>query len=255
MGRLFKWVGITLAILVVAVISLPFLINVNQFKPSLEAELSSALNRQVKLGNLKFSLLAGEVTADDLSVAEDEAYGKPAFVTAKSLRVGAEIWPFLMSRKLIVTDITIDQPEIALVQSPTGDWNFSSLGGKSKKSPAAAPAPGSAPLDLSVKLVKITGGRLRLGRTVGHWKPLVLEQVNLELREFSATTAFPFTLSAKVAGGGTIALDGSAGPINPDDSAMTPVNASLNVAQLDLAGSGMNDFAPDIAGLVTFTAK
>ena len=30
------------------------------------------------------------------------------------------------------------------------------------------------------------------------------------------------------------------------------MNVSLKVVQLDLAGSGMNDFAPDIAGLVTF---
>ncbi len=102
-----------------------------------------------------------------------------------------------------------------------------------------------------MKLVKITNGRLKLGRTLGHWKPLVLEQVNLELRDFSATTAFPFSLAAKVAGGGTIQLDGKAGPINPTDSAMTPVNASLKVTQLDLARSGMSDFAPDVAGLVS----
>ncbi len=82
----------------------------------------------MKLGNLKLSILAGEVTADDLSVSEDQAFGKPAFISAKSLKVGAEIWPFLMSRKLIVTYLTIDQPEIALVQAPSGKWNFSSLG-------------------------------------------------------------------------------------------------------------------------------
>jgi AsmA protein len=252
MRGIFKWVGISVAVVLVVVVSLPFLINVDQFKPMLESELSTALNREVKLGNLKLSLFAGEVTADDLSVAEDQAFGKPAFIRAKSLSVGAQIWPFLMSRKLIVTYLIIDQPEIALVQAPSGDWNFSSLGGKTKKSPRAAPAPGTAPLDLSVKLVKITNGRFTLGRTVGHWKPLVLEQVNLELREFSATTAFPFILSTKVAGGGTIQLSGQAGPINAIDSAMTPVNASLKVAQLDLAGSGMNDFAPDVAGLVSF---
>jgi AsmA protein len=251
MRRIFKWVGILLAFLVIAVVSLPFLINVNQFKPRLESELSTALNRDVKLGNLKLSLFAGEVTADDLSVAEDAAFGKPAFIAARSLSVGAEIWPFLLSRKLIVTYLTIDQPEIALVQTSSGDWNFSSLGSKSRK-PPAAPAPGTAPLDLSVKLVKITNGRLKLRRTVGHWKPLVLEQVNVEMREFSATTAFPFTVSTKVAGGGTIEMSGKAGPIHPADSAMTPVNASLRVAQLDLSGSGMNDFAPDIAGLVSF---
>src|SRR6516225_885221 len=111
MRRTLKWVGIILGILVVAVLCLPFLINVNQFKPELESELSTALNRAVKLGNLHLSLLAGEVTADDLSIAEDEAYGHPAFIQAKSLRVGAEIWPFLFSRKLVVTYLTIDQPE------------------------------------------------------------------------------------------------------------------------------------------------
>src|SRR5215469_17419760 len=101
MGRILKWVVICAAIVVLAVVSLPFLINVNQFKPMLESELSTALNREVKLGNLKLSLFSGEVTADDLSVAEDAAFGKPAFIRAKSLRVGAEVWPFLMSRKLI----------------------------------------------------------------------------------------------------------------------------------------------------------
>ncbi len=251
MRRALKWVGIFLAVFVLAVVSLPFLINVNQFKPMLESELSTVLNREVKLGNLKLSLLSGEVTAEDLSVAEDQAFGKPAFIRAQSLSVGAEMWPFLMSRRLIVTYLTIDQPEIALVQAPSGDWNFSSLGGKTKRSQPPAPDPGTAPLDLSVKLVKITNGRLKLGRTLGHWKPLVLEQVNIELRDFSAVEAFPFTLSGRVGGGGTIQLNGNAGPINPTDSAMTPVNASLKVAQLDLASSGMNDFAPDLAGLVS----
>ena len=138
MRRILKWVGIVLAVLAIAVISLPFLINVNQFKPMLESELSTALNREVKLGNLKLSLFAGEVTADDLSVAEDQAFGKPAFIRARSLSVGAEIWPFLMSRRLIVTYLTIDQPEIALIQAPSGNWNFSSLGSKTQKSPGGS---------------------------------------------------------------------------------------------------------------------
>ena len=250
MRRTLRWFGIALAVVLVAVLCLPFFINVNQFKPMLESELSTALNRQVELGNLHLSLLAGEVTADDLSIAEDQAYGHPAFIQAKSLKVGAEIWPFLFSRKLVVTYLTIDQPEIALVQAPSGDWNFSSLGAKTPK--PAASAPGSAPLDLSVKLVKITNGRVSMGRKVVNWKPLALDHVNLELQNFSATAAFPFTFSANVAGGGTIQLNGQAGPINPTDSAMTPVNMTLKVAGLDLVGSGLNHFAPEIAGLIAF---
>jgi AsmA protein len=250
--RIVKWMGIFLAVVILALVSLPFLINVDQFRPTLQSELSTALGREVKLGNLQLKILAGAVSADDLSVADDPAFGKPAFLQAKSLHVGVELWPFLMSRKLIVTDLTIDQPQIALVQAPSGDWNFSSLGGKPKTASAPPPAAGQSALDLSVKLVRVTNGSVKLGRTIGHWKPLLLEQVNLELRDFSSTTAFPFSLSTNVQGGGALKLDGKAGPINPADSAMTPVSASLSVTQLDLAASGMNDAAPDVAGLVSF---
>ena len=248
--RIAKWVGLLLAVLILAVISVPFLINVDQFRPTLQSELTSALGRPVTLGNLQLKILRGEVSADDLSVAEDPAFGKPAFLRAKSLHIGVELWPFIFSRKLIVTDLDIDQPEIDLVQSSTGAWNFSSLGGKSKA--AQSPPAARMPLDLSVKVVKITNGRLTLSRTVGHWKPLVLQQVNIEIHDLSAAAAFPLTLSAHVRGGGTLRLEGKAGPINPVDSAMTPVTVSLSASKLDLAGSGMNDIAPDITGLVSF---
>ena len=62
MRRFFRWLGISVAALAVVLISQPFLIDVNEFKPRLESALSTALNRDVKLGNLKLSLLAGEVT-------------------------------------------------------------------------------------------------------------------------------------------------------------------------------------------------
>jgi AsmA protein len=253
--RIAKWTGILLAILILAVVSLPFLINVDQFRPTLQSELTRVLGREVTLGNLRLKILRGQVTADDLSVAEDPAFGKPAFIKAQSLHVGVEIWPFIMSRKLIVTNLTIDQPDIELVQTPSGNWNFSSLGGKSTTRSVGTPSSARVPLDLSVQIVKVTNGRLTLRRTIGHWKPLVLEQGEIELRDFSATSAFPFSVSARVRGGGAIKLDGKAGPINPTDSAMTPVTVSLSVTQLDLAGSGANDVAPTVAGLVSVSGS
>ena len=252
MKPIVKWVGISVAILILVVISLPFLINVDQFRPTLQSDLSTALGRQVTLGSLHLKILAGEVSADDLSVAEDPVFGKPAFLKAKSLHVGVEILPFLFSRKLIVTDLNIDQPDIALVQAPSGNWNFSSLGGKSTPAPPGTPPSARLPLDLSVKLVKVSNGHVSLRRTVGHWKPLALDQVNIELRDFSSATTFPFSLTAQVHGGGNLNLDGKAGPLNPTDSAMTPVSVNLKVAQLDLAPSGMNDIAPHVTGLASF---
>jgi AsmA protein len=61
----------------------------------------------------------------------------------------------------------------------------------------------------------------------------------------------PFSLTARVAGGGEVKIKGKAGPINQADTVLTPVEVSLNVAQLDLAGSGLTGPASGIAGLVS----
>lgn len=249
--------GIVVVVLLCGVVVLPFLINPNDFRPMLESKLSDALGRQVTLGDLKLSILGGAVTAGDLSVADDPAYNRNPFVTAKSLRVAVDLWPLITSRKLNVTGLEIDQPQIQLIEGANGEWNFSNLGGNTAQKKAAeqkkdvAPTPAGKPLDLSVNLVKIAGGRFTLARTGGHARPMVLEQVNLEVRNFSNSSEFPFLFSAKAAGGGDIKLDGKAGPINQDDVAATPANVNLKITGLDLAGSGLNQMAPALAGVIS----
>jgi len=256
MKRIALWLGVVVGVVVLALLALPLLIDANAFRPRLESSLTAALGRAVKLGELKLALLSGGVTANDLSIDDDPAFGSSPFLRAKELRVGVELATLIFSRKLNVTGVTIDQPEILLVESAPGVWNFSTIGttagakrGTSQSTPVASPA--NAPLDLSVKLVKITNGRLTLSRSANHGKPVVLEQVEIDLQNFSTTSAFPFSLAGKVAGGGSIKLTGTAGPLNSTDAAATPVNANLSVSQLDLALSRLNDWAPAIAGIVS----
>src|SRR6266853_5044023 len=160
MKRVARVFAILVVLLLVAAISLPFLSDANQFRPRLEAELTKALGREVKLGDLKLSILSGGVTATELSVADDPSFSQTPFIRAKSLKVGVELHPLLFSKKLNVTGIEIENPDIALAQSSTGIWNFASLGSKSVAKQAAS-SPGSMQ-DLTVKLVKITNGRLSL---------------------------------------------------------------------------------------------
>src|SRR6478609_3737220 len=127
MKRIFLLGGAVLVLLLLAAAALPFLIDPNTFRPMLEARLSQALGREVKLGELKLSILSGSVTANDLSIADDPAYSRTPFVQAKSLAIGVEVWPLIASRKLHVTGLSIDAPAITLIQSPNGDWNFSKL--------------------------------------------------------------------------------------------------------------------------------
>ncbi len=255
MKRILGFIGIAVGVLLLIVLALVFFVDANQFRPKLESSLSQALGRPVTVGNLKVSLLSGGVAADDLTIADDPSFSKSPFVHAQSLTVGVEMWPLIVSRKLNVTALTIDQPEVSLLQTPSGEWNFSSLGSKSKMPPPETKPPGESSFDLSAKLVKITGGHFSLGEVRAKSKPLVLDNVNLEVRDFSAASAFPFSFSAKVAGGGDVKLDGKAGPIDAADAALTAVDAALNVSGLDLVASGVVKPSAGIAGLVSFDGK
>lgn len=247
--------GIVLALVVVAVLALPFLINANQFRPMLEERLTAALGREVKIGDLQFSLFSGGASASDVTIADDPGFAREPFLRAKGLAVGVELWPLIVSRQLHVTSLTIDQPEIALLQSASGDWNFSSLGGKAPASPATSTAPpatssGSSPADLSVKLVRISKGRLSMNNGAKS-KPRVLENVSIELRDFSAASSFPLSLQANVAGGGAVKLEGKAGPIPPANVIATPFDLTLTITSLDLAGSGFVQPSTGIAGIIS----
>lgn len=244
--------GIVLAVLIVAALALPLLINANQFRPLLEERLTAALGRDVKIGDLKVSLFSGGAAAGEVTIADDPAFSKEPFLRAQALAVGVELWPLIFSRQLKVTSLTVDQPQITLIQNAAGDWNFSSLGSKTSSSPAAsAPATTDASkTDLSVKLVKITEGRFSL-KNGTKAKPRTLQNVNVELKDFSPESSFPFSLDAEVAGGGTIKLAGKAGPIRQANVVETPFDASLTIDKLDLAGSGFAQASSGVAGLVS----
>lgn len=254
MKRIARWIGIVVAILLLAVVALPFLIDANQFRPRLQTQLSKALAREVTIGDLKLSLFSGGVSAGEISIADDPAYSRAPFLYAKSLAVGVEVLPLIFSRQLHVTGITLDQPQIQLIAS-SGGWNFSSLGGKSsgvapspaKEPPERSGAPG---LDLSVHLVKITNGRLSFSQRDSSAKTRELGNVNIELRDFAAGSAFPFSLSGKLGGGGDIQLNGTAGPINPSDAAQTPAKVNLKLSGFDLAAAGIGA-SGGLAGLLS----
>src|SRR5262252_2595541 len=79
MKRNLKIAGIVVACLVVILIALPFLINVNRFRPKVESEASAALGRQVTVGNLSLSILSGSVGAENIAIADDPAFSRSAF--------------------------------------------------------------------------------------------------------------------------------------------------------------------------------
>src|SRR5271167_496919 len=262
MKRAIRIIAMVVGILIAIAIALPFLVDVNSFRPKLESELTSALGRQVKVGNLSLSLFSGTVSADNISIADDPGYSKNPFVTAKSLRVGVEIMPLVFSKTLHITSLTLDEPQITMLKAANGKWNFSTLGGNAPQpAQAAPPAPGTAQAPqagqpsggaLSVDKLDITNGRLLVGEANSSQKPRVYDKVNLEVTNFSATSQFPFTFTAALPGGGDAKLNGNFGPFNTGNAAATPFSSTFKVHKLDLAASGFVDPSAGIQGVADF---
>jgi AsmA protein len=248
-----KVAGIVVALLIVIAIALPFLVNVNTFRPEIETNLSSALGRQVKVGNLSLSIFSGSVAADQLSIADDPKFSNAPFIQAKSLKVGVELMPLIFSKQLNVTNISIEHPEITLLRNREGVWNFSSLGNPSASKATAAPEKtSSAPANVSVAKLDLTDGTVTVGSLTGKRKPISYDKVNVSVRNFSFTSAFPVVASAGLPGGGSLKIDGSAGPINSTDTTLTPVQAKVTLNKLDLAQSAIVDPALGITGSADF---
>jgi AsmA protein len=153
-----------------------------------------------------------------------------------------------------VTKLTLNEPQISLVKSVDGEtWNFSSLGNKN-----AAPAPSaskntapssSANPSLSVAKLNIKDGRLTVSRVDSSQPPHVYDNVNIEVSNFAFSSSFPFTVTAQLPGGGSLKIDGKAGPIGADNAALTPLDAKVLVNKLNLAQSGFIDPASEVSGV------
>ncbi len=251
-----RWLGIAgiaIAIVVLILIALPFLINVNSFRPKIESELSTALGRPVTVGNLSLSILSGSVGADNIAIADDPEFSHSPFVTAKSLKVGVELMPLIFSRQLNVTHIALQEPQIVLLKAANGKWNFSSIGGASaKKEPEPAKSGTSTPPNFSVAKLNINQGKLSVGKANSSAKPVVYDNVNISVTNFSFTSQFPFQLTAQLPRSGDVNISGKAGPINSEDASKTPLETAVKVNNMIIGSLGMINPASGIAGLANF---
>jgi AsmA protein len=277
--RFLKILGFVLAILIVVAITIPFFVDANTLRPKLESELSDALGRPVKVGNLSLSLLTGSVKADNISIADDPQFSKSPFIEAHDLKVGVEMLPLIFSHSLNMRNITLDQPQINLVRSENGQrWNFSSLGAKNPTTPthgeapsqknapktsantekpspeqtspstAGEQTPGGTP-NVSVAKLSVNDGKLTVSRADATEPQRVYNNVDIEVTNFSFNSSSPFSMKANLPSGGTMRLTGTAGPMDSGDAALSPLNAKISVQKMNLATSGFIDPASGIAGV------
>ncbi len=109
--------------------------------------------------------------------------------------------------------------------------------------------------NLSVAKFSVTNGRVSVSQAGGKTPTRVYDKVTITMTDFSFASSFPFKLSADLPGGGTLTLDGKAGPIDENDAAATPLDAKINIKNMKIQDSGFIDPASGISGTADFTGN
>jgi len=259
MRKTLKIVFIVAGVLIVLVLVVPFLIPVNQFRPTIEEKASVALARKVQLGNISLSLISGSLSAANLSIGDDPKFSSSPFLTAKSLNVGVEMMPLIFSKTLNVTGVTIASPQVTLLHNAAGVWNYSSLGGaaakaEAKKAPAEKPSGEANAAEISIMKLTLSDGSIIVGSTNSQ-KRSTYDHLNVTASDVSITSKFPVTVTADLPTGGKFKLDGTLGPVDQADTSLTSLNAKLNVTGLNLASTGFLDPSMGLGGIVDLNAN
>ena len=239
------------ALFVILFVVVPLFVNADTFRPAIESQLSSALNRKVTLGHLSLSLLRGSLVAQNISIADDPSLSSSPFLQAKKLGLGIQLGPFLFHRSVQITKLTVDTPSIHLIHLENGTWNFSSMGGSS-----GTPASGSSSMPpLSVSQLKIEDGSATISSIPAIGNPFTCSAIDLTVKKFSFQNSFPFDLSLKLPGDGTVKLGGTAGPIAQNDTAKTPFQATLAIQHFDPVAANVMQPSDGVAMVADFDAK
>jgi AsmA protein len=242
--------GALVGLVVLVVAGVWLFVDADQFRPKLEVMMADALGRRVTIGRLRIALFSGGIAAEDLMIADDPAFSRQPFVTAKSVKVGVDLMPLILQRSLRVESFRLDQPKVALLRSASGAWNFSGLGSGSSSSTSTGTS-----MAFLVHKISIADGQIVVRGVDGRREERSYDGVNIDVSDLSLSSRFPFTVTAKAPNGGTVRVEGNAGPFNLKNMAETPFGGTLTIKHLDLASTGFVDASSGIDGLVDFAGS
>jgi AsmA protein len=147
-------------------------------------------------------------------------------------------------QQLHVTKLLVDSPTLTIVRS---------------NAPAAptttTPSNNNMLSTLSADLIQVKNGAITVATKGQQGAPAVYQQLNAEVKNFSPKSASPFTLSAVLPGGGALDASGSAGPLNQQDAAATPLDVHATLRHANLATSGVVSPDAGIGGVATIDMR
>ena len=258
---------VIIVLIVAAALIVPHVININHYRPQIQAELQKRLGRSVTLGEMSLGLLPPSFEVANPVVSESPQFntGRP-FATAEKLSVKVAFWP-LLHKQVEVKSLELVRPHVELVRNSQGVWNFATLGenapataptapAATPSAPAKHPSPTATPAQakpqpqttpenkqaaggLTLANLTITDGQVAITDQQKHQSRAVYDHIDLDVSNFAPDQQFSIKATAHLPGTGSqaVSLQGKGGPIKQADIINTPFDGTIKLDQVAVSGA------------------
>lgn len=167
MGKLGKVIGIIFLLFIVVIAGLMvfvrYYLTEERVKAFVIPQAETALGREVAIGKINISLFSG-ITIHNFLIKESDSTSN--FVSAKAFVLNYELLP-LLQKKLIISEIRLDQAAIQITRDKNGKFNFSSLAilaekEQQKKTEKPKPASAALPLALTINEIELNNAKITI---------------------------------------------------------------------------------------------
>ncbi|HWP34232.1 MAG TPA: AsmA family protein, partial [Thermodesulfobacteriota bacterium] len=254
MPRWLRWVLVVVAAAVVGLVVLlallPAFVDVNRYKGEVIARVEAGLGREITLERLSLAFLpAPTLGLEGLVVGERGAPTEgpippgERFVALERLGLRLRLLP-LLSRRIEVSRLRLDRPEIVVERDAKGTLSIADLlaprAGAAPREGGAAGAGPSALGGLLVERIEVRGGRLTFrDRAVvpGREVTTTIADLDASLADVSLDRPVRADVRATFLSRtpGNVRLAGRVGPLGPGlDLTAAPLEATVEASDLDL---------------------
>lgn len=259
MGKLMKRAGAVLGLVVLlgaaAVVIVPMVVDVQKYKPEIEALVTERTGRAFSMGDdIKLSLFPWVgVGVSDLVLGNPKGFDGEEMISVKRFEVRIKVVP-LLSRQIRVDAFLMDSPRIRLVRNRSGNGNWEGIGPAQK--PAAEQGGQKETSKGGLAVASLEVGRFSITNGLVSFTDQAAETVNemsgvtLELNDISLDRPVAFKATAKL-DGHPLALSGTAGPIGTPPG-KGDVSLELAIRAVDVLELGLKGTISQPAGTPRF---
>lgn len=144
MGKAIKWTLIVIVGLVgliaIAMVSLPFIINPNDYKEKISARIQEQTGRKLSIpGDIKLHVsprMDVAFSLGEIHLASNSEFPDTPFASSKLAEIKLALWPLLTEKQLRINTIILKNVQLTLIRNKEGRSNWQDLAGTKGQPPA-----------------------------------------------------------------------------------------------------------------------